>query len=292
MLKTLTAITFTFVASFALAEQLPYQDPNLSSEVRANDLISRLTLAGKTQLMCDESKAIPHLGIKTFNWWSEALHGMAYGTNVTVLPEPIGMAASFDEELVHDAILQAWYGGQASGQAVADVLFGDYNPSGKLPISFYRDSSKLGDFEDYSMKGRTYRFTDDVLFPFGYGLSYTNFTFGKASLSKATIKTDETILLTVPVSNTGQRDGTEVIQVYVRKVDDTNGPLKTLRGFTRIELAAGQTQQAMVALSPAAFEFYDRSLRTMAVTPGQYEILYGNSSAANALQSTSLTILQ
>jgi len=191
-----------------------------------------------------------------------------------------------------DAILQAWYGGQAGGQAVADVLFGDYNPSGKLPISFYRDSSKLGDFEDYSMKGRTYRFTDDVLFPFGYGLSYTNFTFGKASLSKATINTDETILLTVPVSNTGKRDGTEVLQVYVRKVGDTNGPLKTLRGFTRIELAAGQTQQAMVALSPAAFEFYDRSLRAMAVTPGQYEILYGNSSAANALQSTSLTILR
>ncbi len=191
-----------------------------------------------------------------------------------------------------EAILQAWYGGQAGGQAVADVLFGDYNPSGKLPISFYRDSSQLGDFEDYSMKGRTYRFTNDVLFPFGYGLSYTSFTFGKASLSKATIKTDETVELTVPVSNAGQRDGTEVVQVYIRKVGDTNGPLKTLRGFARVELAAGAKQKVKIALPPAAFEFYNRSLRAMAVKPGQYEILFGNSSAADALQSTELTILQ
>ncbi|HEY6915148.1 MAG TPA: xylan 1,4-beta-xylosidase, partial [Paludibacter sp.] len=97
-----------------------------------------------------------------------------------------------------DAILQAWYGGQSGGQAVADVLFGDYNPSGKLPVTFYKNSDKLGDFEDYSMKGRTYRFTDDALFPFGYGLSYTTFKIGEAKLSKTTIKTDESIQLTVP----------------------------------------------------------------------------------------------
>src|SRR3990172_6404399 len=136
-----------------------------------------------------------------------------------------------------DAILQAWYGGESGGQAVADVLFGDYNPSGKLPITFYKNINQLGDFEDYSMKGRTYRYMSDPLYPFGFGLSYTTFAIGKATLDKTNIKTNETVELMVPVANTGKRDGTEVVQVYVRKVNDTDGPLKTLRGFQRVSVA-------------------------------------------------------
>ena len=190
-----------------------------------------------------------------------------------------------------DAILQAWYGGQSGGQAVADVLFGDYNPSGKLPVTFYKNSEKLGDIENYSMKGRTYRFMDDALFPFGFGLSYTSFKIGNARLSKTTFKANESIQLTVPVTNVGKRDGVEVVQVYIRKVNDIEGPLKTLRGFKRIEIPAGKTQQVSIDLSPSSFEFFDWSQRKMMVTPGEYEVYCGNSSEVKDLKMVKVTIL-
>jgi beta-glucosidase len=189
-----------------------------------------------------------------------------------------------------DAILQAWYAGESGGQAVGDVLFGDYNPSGKLPITFYKDTTQLAGFEDYSMKGRTYRYMSDPLFPFGYGLSYTAFSIGDAELSQTTIKADESIRLTIPVSNTGKRNGTEIVQVYVHKVNDTNGPLKTLRGFKRIEVAAGKTNEAAINLPSAAFEFYDETKLQMEVTPGEYELWYGNSSAAKDLKMAKVVI--
>ena len=189
-----------------------------------------------------------------------------------------------------DAILQAWYAGESGGQAVADVLFGDYNPSGKLPVTFYKNSDQLKGFEDYSMQGRTYRYMNDALFPFGFGLSYTTFNIGSASLSKTSIKPDETIQLTVPVTNTGKRDGTEIVQVYVRKVKDTDGPLKTLKGFKRVNVAAGKTQQVTIDLSPASFEFYDWNQLKMAVTPGEYEIYYGNSSDDKNLKVSKITV--
>jgi len=189
-----------------------------------------------------------------------------------------------------DAILQAWYAGESSGQAVADVLFGDYNPSGKLPITFYKNMQQLPDFEDYSMKGRTYRFMSDPLFPFGFGLSYTTFSIGNAKLNKTNIKTNETIELIVPVSNIGERDGTEIVQVYVRKVNDTDGPLKTLRGFQRVEVAAGKLGQTVIKLPYTAFEFFDRASGKMAVTAGEYEVWYGNSSNIKDLKMTMITI--
>jgi len=189
-----------------------------------------------------------------------------------------------------DAILQAWYAGERGGLAVADVLFGDYNPAGKLPVTFYKNSDNLGDFEDYSMKGRTYRYTNDYLFPFGYGLSYTDFQIGDATISKVTINADENVQLSIPVKNTGKRSGTEIVQVYIRKVNDVDGPLKTLRGFQRVELAAGKTQTATIELTPSAFEFYDWSQRKMAITSGEYEVLYGNSSDDNDLKHLSLII--
>lgn len=199
--------------------------------------------------------------------------------------------ALLDETKSCDAILQAWYGGESGGQAVADVLFGDYNPSGKLPISFYKDSEKLGDFEDYSMKGRTYRYTTDVLFPFGFGLSYTNFNIGNAEFNKTTIKNDESIQLSIPVNNTGDFDGTEIVQVYVRKLNDTeDAPLKTLKGYKRLEVKAGETQNAIIDLPSTAFEFYDWDTLSMNVTAGDYEILYGNSSDAKDLKIKNVTI--
>ena len=189
-----------------------------------------------------------------------------------------------------DAILQAWYGGESGGQAVADVLFGDFNPSGKLPVTFYRNSQQLPDFENYSMKGRTYRYMSDPLFPFGFGLSYTTFSIGNAEISRNKISKDGNVEVTIPVSNTGKRTGTEIIQVYVHKVNDTDGPLKTLKGFKRIELAAGKSGQAVINLPSASFEFFDRTSGKMAVTPGEYEIWYGNSSGVKDLKMAMITI--
>ncbi|QEC46068.1 glycoside hydrolase family 3 protein [Pseudobacter ginsenosidimutans] len=189
-----------------------------------------------------------------------------------------------------DAILQAWYGGESGGQAVADVLFGDYNPSGKLPVTFYKDSTQLADFEDYSMKGRTYRFMSDPLFQFGFGLSYTRFLVGNATISKAEVGREESIGMFIPVSNTGKRNGTEIIQVYVRKVGDSDGPLKTLRGFKRVPVAAGKTVTAMITIPSSAFEFFDEVKGKMAVMPGDYELLYGTSSADKDLKKAGVRI--
>jgi beta-glucosidase len=189
-----------------------------------------------------------------------------------------------------DAILQAWYGGESGGQAVADVLFGDFNPSGKLPVTFYRDSKQLPDFENYSMKGRTYRYMSDPLFPFGFGLSYTTFSIGTAEISRNKISKDGNVELIIPVSNTGKRTGTDIIQVYVHKTNDMDGPLKTLKGFKRIELSAGKSGQATINLPSASFEFFDRTSGRMAVTPGEYEIWYGNSSDTRDLKMAMITI--
>lgn len=189
-----------------------------------------------------------------------------------------------------DAILQAWYGGESGGQAVADVLFGDYNPSGKLPVTFYKNSSQLPDVENYSMKNRTYRFMSDALFPFGFGLSYTTFAFGKANLSHTSIERNQGLTLTIPVSNTGKRAGTEILQIYVRKTGDEDGPIRTLRSFQRVGLEAGGSRQVEVVLAPDAFEFYDRDSGKVTVSGGEYEIQYGNSSDENALKTERITI--
>jgi beta-glucosidase len=189
-----------------------------------------------------------------------------------------------------DAILQAWYAGESGGQAVADVLFGDYNPSGKLPVTFYRDTTQLAGFEDYSMKGRTYRYMSDPLFPFGFGLNYTTFSIGNAQPGKTEIGKNESVGLSIPVTNTGKRSGTEIVQVYVRKTGDKDGPLKTLRAFRRIDIAAGKTVMVKMDLPPAAFEFFDAGFGKMVVTPGDYELLYGNSSAEKDLKSVKISI--
>ena len=185
-----------------------------------------------------------------------------------------------------DAIVQAWYAGQEGGTAVADVLFGDSNPSGKLPVTFYKSTSQLPDYEDYSMRGRTYRYFDDPLFAFGYGLSYTTFETGKAGIEGS----NGDFTLNIPVSNTGRRDGTEAIQVYIRDTSDPDGPLKSLRGFQRVDVKAGQTATAQLRLTRKSFEFFDVTTNTMRTKPGTYEILYGNSSLDADLKSLEVTL--
>lgn len=189
-----------------------------------------------------------------------------------------------------DAILQAWYPGESGGQAVADVLFGDYNPAGKLPISFYKNSDKLGDFEDYSLKGRTYRYTTDVLFPFGFGLSYSKFDILAGNITKNKIKSNEDTELKFSIKNTSKRDGTEIVQVYVRKLNDADGPLKTLKAFKRIALKAGEKQNVTINLPASSFEFYDAKIRAMNIASGEYEVYYGNSSDAKDLKVVKVVV--
>ena len=175
-----------------------------------------------------------------------------------------------------DAIVQVWYPGQEGGTAVADVLFGDYNPSGKLPVTFYKSSEQLPPYEDYSMKGRTYRYFDDALFPFGYGLSYTSFEIKNEKLE---MKDDGNGTLTVEVANVGKRRGAEVVQLYIRNLQDVEGPLKSLRAFQYTgEIEPGKQSVVTLQLTPNSFEFWDSETNTMRVKPGQYEILVGNSS--------------
>ena len=182
-----------------------------------------------------------------------------------------------------DAILQAWYPGEQGGTAVADVLFGDYNPSGRLPITFYKSVSQLPDFLDYRMRGRTYRyFTGEAQYPFGHGLSYTTFRYGRPKYKNGQ--------LTVAVTNTGQLSGTEVVQVYMRDLADVDGPLKSLRAYQRVQLAPGETRQVTIDLPRERFEGWDVHTNTIRVVPGRHELMVGGSSADNQLQRLTVKV--
>ncbi|MBV4357290.1 xylan 1,4-beta-xylosidase [Pinibacter aurantiacus] len=191
-----------------------------------------------------------------------------------------------------DGIVEAWYPGQQGGRAVADVLFGDYNPGARLPVTFYASVNDLPDFEDYSMtKGRTYRyFNGKPVYPFGYGLSYTTFKYGKAQLSSTALRLGDSLTVDIPVTNMGNRDGDEVVQLYIRNPRDKKGPIKSLRGFKRITVQKGETVQVKLALSPFAFEFFDPQSQTMKIMPGVYELQYGTSSAASDLKTIKVKI--
>ena len=182
-----------------------------------------------------------------------------------------------------DAILQWWYDGEMGGVALADILFGDKNPSGRLPITFYRSTDDLPDFLDYSMTNRTYRyFTGEALFPFGYGLSYTDFEIGKPQYKNNKVR--------VNVKNVGNREGLETVQVYLRNINDPNGPLKSLRAYTQVSLEPGQAKTVTIDLPRKSFEGWDEKTNTMRVVPGKYELMVGNSSANNDLKKITVSI--
>ena len=189
-----------------------------------------------------------------------------------------------------DAIVEAWYAGEQGGHALADVLLGDYNPSGKLPVTFYKDDAQLPPFDDYQMKNRTYRFFEgEPLFPFGYGLSYTTF---KTSTPNIRMNSEGGYNISIDVTNTGLREGAEVIQVYLRRPGDTGGPIKTLRGYTRThELKAGETETVSISLPRKDFEWWDNTTNTMRILPGLFEVLIGTSSADKDLQKLEVTLL-
>jgi beta-glucosidase len=190
------------------------------------------------------------------------------------------------------AILQAWYGGEAAGEAVADVLFGDYNPAGRLPLTFYRSIDDLPPFENYDMEGRTYRyFGDEVLYPFGYGLSYTQFDYDNLILEKDEIGVNETFTVSVDVSNSGRLDGEEVVQLYLRRSDSKyKRPLKDLRGFERVAVKAGQTLVVTMELGPEELSVYDTELGDYVIEKGEYQIMVGPSSGEEGMLITSLVV--
>lgn len=190
-----------------------------------------------------------------------------------------------------EAILQAWYPGQAGGKAVADVLFGEYNPAGRLPVTFYRNTAQLPDFENYDMAGRTYRYLNEQpLFPFGYGLSYSTFVYGTPRLSQTTAAVGEKITLTIPVTNSSQRDGEEVVQVYLKRTDDAEGPHKALRAFQRVHIPAGTTTEVTLELTPKQLEWWDTQSNTMRTYAGEFEIIAGSSSRTEDLQTLHLSL--
>ena len=191
-----------------------------------------------------------------------------------------------------DAVVNAWYGGQEGGTALANMLFGDHNPAGRLPVTFYTSADQLPDFEDYSMKGRTYRYmTQKPLYPFGYGLSYTTFDYKNAQLSKQTINKEEGVTLTLDIANIGKMDGDEVVQVYIKNANDPEGPIKTLRAFKRVNVKAGEVQQVNLELSKDSFYSFNDRTQSFETRPGKYQILYGGSSDDKDLKKIELSII-
>jgi beta-glucosidase len=190
------------------------------------------------------------------------------------------------------AILECWYLGQECGQAVAEVLFGDFNPGGKLPITIPRSAGHLPAFYNYKPSARRGYLFDDVspLYPFGFGLSYTTFSFKNVRLEKKKISVRGSTRVLVDLTNTGKRRGAEVVQMYIRDcVSSVTRPVKELNGFQKISLQPGETQTVALEITPESLAFYDINMK-FAVEPGEFEIMIGSSSCDEDLQKVVLSV--
>jgi beta-glucosidase len=187
------------------------------------------------------------------------------------------------------AIVDAWYPGEQGGNAIADVLFGDYNPAGRLPMTFYASLAQLPPLDNYEINlGRTYQYLlDPPLYPFGHGLSYTRFDYRNLHLDRSTVATNGTINMTVDVSNTGPRDGDEVVQLYIRHVAArVPMPLQQLRGFRRVHIPQGQTRPVSFAVKAADLGYWSEARPGWVVEPGEIEVRVGASSTDIRAQAT------
>ncbi|MBC7587451.1 MAG: glycoside hydrolase family 3 C-terminal domain-containing protein, partial [Chitinophagaceae bacterium] len=197
---------------------------------------------------------------------------------ILVLTNGSPLALNWENENL-DAIVETWYPGEQGGNAIADILFGDYNPSGKLPITFYKSVNDLPAFEDYAMKGRTYKyFTGTPLYPFGYGLSYSTFDYSNLKLSAPSVKTNGQIDVTLDIKNTSNIDGIETIQLYAKGKSTSFVPQKTLIGFEKIALKAGETKKVKIKLSAASLRQFSSKENDYVVTAGDYILNVGSSS--------------
>jgi beta-glucosidase len=174
--------------------------------------------------------------------------------------------------------VQAWYPGAEGGHALADILFGDVSPAGRLPVTFPRLGTDVPPFESYAMKGRTYRYLDKApLYPFGYGLSYTRFEYGEAAVSAARTPAGEIVRVTAVVKNVGARSSDEVAQLYVTDLEAScSVPRHSLRGFTRFHLAPGEYRQIVFDLGPRDLALVDDRGRRV-LEPGRFRATIGGS---------------
>ncbi len=205
---------------------------------------------------------------------------------VLVVVSGSALAINWGNENV-PAIVQLWYSGEEGGTALADVLFGDYNPAGRLPVTFVKSLDQVPPFTDYSMKNRTYRYMEDEpLYPFGYGLSYTSFGYSKLRLSKEEIAPDENVEIQVDVENTGQYDGDEVVQLYVSHPHSSmTVPIRSLQGFSRIHLKTGEKKTISFTLTPEQFAVVNEEGKFM-VEPGEVRVSVGGGQPGMEVETT------
>lgn len=204
---------------------------------------------------------------------------------VVVLMNGSALAANWEKEHAN-AILEAWYSGEEGGTAIADTLSGANNPGGRLPVTFYKDVNQLPKFEDYSMKGRTYRyFTGEPLWPFGYGLSYTSFAYDTLQLPNA-VRAGQPLHASVRVTNSGRVAGDEVVQLYLKFPDVPGAPLRALRGFRRVHLAPGQSETVDFDLKPRDLSMVDERGNTI-VPAGKYAVSIGGGQPGSGLPTVS-----
>lgn len=193
---------------------------------------------------------------------------------ILVLMNGSALSINWEDENI-DGIVEGWYGGEAAGQSIAEVLFGDYNPAGRLPITFYKSINDIPSFDDYAMDCKTYRYCEQpVLYPFGFGLSYTNFTYGDIKLSSTIL--NEKIEVTINVRNTGHKDGDEVVQLYIHQHGQRS--IKELKGCQRLHLRVGESRQLTFSLTPNDLLHYNEEIDGLSVFPGKVEVMVGASS--------------
>jgi len=180
-----------------------------------------------------------------------------------------------EEDIQATAIIEAWYAGGQGGEAIAKLLAGDFSPAGRLPVTFYRSLDQLPPFNDYSMTNRTYRYhSNDVLYPFGYGLSYSQFNYSEIQVSPTSWKVKGTVTVSVNVTNSGNMDADEVVQLYITRKDIQNSPIRALAGFERIHLAKGKTRKVVFTLDDERLSTVDE-MGQRALVPGKVTLWIG-----------------
>jgi beta-glucosidase len=290
-----TNVEVTYTPACSLV--VPYGDTN--GEMRSEAMARALEMAKQSDVVIyvgglspyleNEETSVPYEGfdngdrtrIELPDVQSQALRALQQTGKPVIYLNCSGGAVAMPWEAENlAAIVQIWYPGQAGGTAVGEVLFGDVNPAGRLPVTFYRTTDDLPAFTDYSMTNRTYRyFSGKPLFAFGHGLSYTTFEYKSVQCDRADAGPADTVHVSLEVANTGARDGDEVVQVYYRHVDSAvPQPHEALCGFRRVPVAHGQSAHVEIEVPLERFRYWDAANEHYVVEPGKYEILVGAAS--------------
>jgi beta-glucosidase len=245
------------VACLGLSAEIEGEQGDASNSEAAGDKLN-LSLTGLQQVLLEQLVA---LGKPT----------------VLVLIAGSALGINWAEEHV-DAIIDAWYPGQEGGTAIADVLFGDYNPGGRLPLTFPHSIDDVPDFADYRMKGRTYRYLEhSPLYPFGFGLSFTSFEYSNLKLSRAEFDATDPLEIDVTVQNTGKSQGEEVVQLYLKDLEASSvQPIHSLRGFQRIALGPGESRRVQFRLTEKDLSLIDDDGKRV-LEPGRFRVYVGGS---------------